>query len=132
MRSPPPPSRSVIQVEQGTKTFNFQIENFNNTNPAAAQYTDQWAMSNWGEYGTTPYPTEEDYFNTDGSSNMGAYADPATDTLIDSAIYGKHASTATTVADHLAKDVPMLFLPCADVIDAVSNKVGGTTTHSWR
>jgi peptide/nickel transport system substrate-binding protein len=116
-----------VQVQQGTKTFNFQIQNFNNTNPAAAQYTNQWAMANWGEYGTTPYPTGENLFNTSGSSNMGAYSSPTTDALINSAIYGKQASAATAVADHLAKDVPMLFLPCADVIDAVSNKVGGTT-----
>jgi peptide/nickel transport system substrate-binding protein len=114
-------------VVQGTKTFNFQIQNFNNTNPAAAQYTNVWAMANWGEYGTTPYPTEETNFKSNGSSNLGAYSDPTADKLIEAAVYGKQASAATKVADYLAKDVPVLFLPCADVIDAVSNKIGGTT-----
>lgn len=118
--------RVGIQVQVGTKTFNFQIQNFNDTNPAAAQYTNQWAMANWGEYGTTPYPTEETDFKSDGSSNLGAYSDARADKLINQAIYGKQASAATKVADYLAKDVPVLFLPCADVIDAVSNKVGGT------
>lgn len=115
-----------IQIQQGAKTFNFQIQNFNNTNPAAAQFTNQWGMANWGEYGTTPYPTEQSDFETGGSSNMGAYSSPTADRLIRQAIYGSSAAAATKVADYLAKDVPMLFLPCADVIDAVSNRIGGT------
>jgi peptide/nickel transport system substrate-binding protein len=115
-----------VQIEQQTKTFNFQIQNFNNTNPAAKQYTNVWGMANWGEYGTTPYPTEETSFRSDGSQNMGAYDDPTADRLIDAAIYGKRASAATKVADYLSRDLPMLFLPCADVIDAISGKVGGT------
>jgi peptide/nickel transport system substrate-binding protein len=115
-----------IQIEQQTKTFNFQIQNFNNTNPAAKQYTNLWGMANWGEYGTTPYPTEESSFRSNGGGNLGAYADPTADKLIDAATYGKQAAAATKVADYLAKDVPMLFLPCADVIDAISGKVGGT------
>jgi peptide/nickel transport system substrate-binding protein len=84
-------------------------------------------MANWGEYGTSPYPTEQTYFKTNGSSNMEAYSDPTADRLINAAIYGKHASAATKLADYLAKDLPVLFLPCADVIDAVSNRVGGTS-----
>jgi peptide/nickel transport system substrate-binding protein len=115
-----------IQIEQGAKTFNFQIQNFNNTNPAAKQYTNVWGMANWGEYGTSPYPTEQTYFKTNGSSNMEGYSDPTADRLINAAIYGKNAGAATKLADYLAKDVPVLFLPCADVIDAVSNKIGGT------
>lgn len=120
-----------ITVTEETKSFNFQIENLNNTNPAAGQYTNTWGMANWGEYGTTPYPTEETDFKSDGSSNMGAYSDPTADRLINAAIYGKQASAATKVADYLARDVPMLFLPCADVIDAVDNKLVGGTSNSF-
>jgi peptide/nickel transport system substrate-binding protein len=115
-----------IDVVQGVKTFNFETQNFNNTNPAAKQYTNEWGMANWGEYGTSPYPTEQTYFKTDGSSNMEGYSNPTTDKLINAAIYGKNASTATKLADYLAKQAPVLFLPCADVIDSVSNKIGGT------
>jgi peptide/nickel transport system substrate-binding protein len=115
-----------IQIQQGAKTFNFQIQNFNNTNPAAKQYTNEWGMANWGEYGTSPYPTEQTYFKTNGSSNMEGFSDPTADKLINAAIYGTNASAATKLADYLAKDVPALFLPCADVIDAVSSKIGGT------
>jgi peptide/nickel transport system substrate-binding protein len=120
-----------INITEGSKTFNFQIENFNNTNPAAKQYTNIWGMANWGEYGTTPYPTEQTYFKTNGSSNLGAYSDPTADKLINAAIYGKQTATATKLADYLAKDVPMLFLPCADVIDAVDNKLIGGTSDSF-
>jgi len=116
-----------IEISLGTKTFNYQIENFNDGNPAAAHYESQWGVANWGEYGTTPYPTEENIFNTGGSENMGGYSDRTADKLIDAAIYGTQADAATKVADYLARDVPILFLPCADVIDAVSQKVDGTS-----
>ena len=116
-----------IKIQQGTKTFNFQIENFNDTNPAAKQYTNVWGLANWGEYGTTPYPTEQTDFKTNGSSNLGAYSDRTADRMVNAAIYGKQGSAATKLADYLAKDVPVLFLPCADVIDAVNGKVGGTS-----
>ncbi len=115
-----------IEITLGTKTFDFQIQNFNDGNPGASHYENQWGVANWGEYGTTPYPTEESIFNTGGSQNMGGYSDPTADKLIDQAIYGRQADAATKVADYLARDVPILFLPCADVIDAVSSKVGGT------
>jgi peptide/nickel transport system substrate-binding protein len=115
-----------IDVVQGEKTFNFETQNFNNTNPAAKQYTNEWGMANWGEYGTSPYPTEQTYFKTGGSSNMEGYSNPTTDKLINAAIYGTNPATATKLADYLAKQAPVLFLPCADVIDAVSKKIGGT------
>jgi peptide/nickel transport system substrate-binding protein len=116
-----------IRIVPYTKTFNFQIENLNNTNPAAKQYTNTWGMANWGEYGTSPYPSGQVYFQTNGSQNMGAYSDPTADQMIKTSIYGTQASAATKLADYLAKDLPVLYLPCADVIDAVSGKVGGTT-----
>jgi ABC-type transport system substrate-binding protein len=95
-------------------------------NPANKRYENDWGAANWGEFGTTAYPTENEIFNTGGVQNFGDYSDPTADHLIHQAIYGNKASAATTVATYLAKDLPMLFLPCADVIDAVSKRVGGT------
>jgi peptide/nickel transport system substrate-binding protein len=116
-----------INIAVQTKTFNYQIANYNDGNHADKRYENDWAASNWGEYGTTAYPTENTYFNTGGVSNFGGYSDPTADRLIHQAIYGHKASVSTTIASYLAKDVPELFLPCADVLDAVSNKVGGTS-----
>ena len=89
-----------------------------------------WGATNWGEFGTTPYPTEEGEFNTGGDFNVGDYSDAQTDKLMKQAVYGNNPAVATQLADYLAKQLPMLYLPCADVVDAVSNKVGGTS-DSW-
>lgn len=119
-----------IDITLGTKTFNYQIQYFNDTNPANAKYTNTWGAANWGEYGTQPYPTQNSIFNSTGTENLGAYSDPTANKLINDAVYGSDPAAATQVATYLSKDVPMLFFPCADVIDAVSNKIGGTT-DSW-
>lgn len=118
--------RVGIDIAITDKTFNYQIQNYNDGDPADKRYENDWGAANWGEFGTTAYPTENEIFNTGGVQNFGGYSDPTADRLIHRAIYGDRASAATTVATYLAKDVPMLFLPCADVIDAVSQRVGGT------
>lgn len=115
-----------INIAIVDKTFNYQISNYNDANPADKRYENDWGAANWGEFGTTAYPTENEIFNTGGVQNFGDYFDAKADRLIHQAIYGNQASSATTVATYLAKDVPMLFLACADVIDAVSKRVGGT------
>jgi peptide/nickel transport system substrate-binding protein len=119
-----------IDISLGVKTFNYQTQNFNDADPGDSGNTNKWAVSNWGEYGTYPYPTQQPTFSSDGVSNFGGYRSPTADKLINQAIYGKSASAATSAASYMGKNVPMLFLPCADVLDAVSNKVGGTT-DSW-
>ncbi|HTW12884.1 MAG TPA: ABC transporter substrate-binding protein, partial [Solirubrobacteraceae bacterium] len=119
-----------VQVSLVTKTFNFLISNFDDANPADAHYDNTWGATNWGEFGTTPYPTEQGVFNTTGAFNVGGFSDKKTDQMIEQAMYGNDPAVATKLADYLAKDVPMLFLPCADVVDVVSNKVGGTS-DSW-
>ena len=119
-----------INISLGTKTFNYQTENFDDADPGDSGNANNWAVANWGEYGTNPYPTEQQPFGSDGTSNFGGYDSPQADRLINQAIYGTNASAATSAASYLGKDVPMLFLPCADVLDAVSNHVGGTT-DSW-
>lgn len=122
--------RVGIEVTLETKTFNFLISNFNDANPADKHFENTWGATNWGEFGTSPYPTEDNIFNTGGTENVGGYSNKTADRLIHAAIFGGRPATATRLASYLERDVPMLFLPCADVIDAVSNKVGGTH-DSW-
>ncbi len=119
--------RVGIDATIGTKTFNFEISNYDDANSADKKYENDWGMANWGEYGTSPYPTGENIFNTVGTSNFGGYSDPTADRLVTASLYGHSAAAATATNSYLAKDVPMLFLPCADVLDAVSNKIGGTS-----
>jgi peptide/nickel transport system substrate-binding protein len=119
-----------IDVTLVTKTFNYLIGSDNDADPADVHNESAWGATNWGEFGTTPYPTEEGEFNTGGDFNVGDYSDAQTDKLMKQAVYGNNPAVATQLADYLAKQLPMLYLPCADVVDAVSNKVGGTS-DSW-
>jgi peptide/nickel transport system substrate-binding protein len=116
-----------IEISIGTRTFNYQIQNYNDANPADARYENDWGAANWGEYGTSPYPTEQTIFTSDGTENTGGYRDPIADRLIHRTIFGSNGSAAPAAASYLAKQVPVLFLPCADVLDAVSNRIGGTS-----
>jgi len=119
-----------IGITLVSKTFNYLIGNDNDADPADVHNESAWGATNWGEFGTTPYPTEEGEFNTGGDFNVGDYSDAQTDKLMKQAVYGNNPAVATQLADYLAKQLPMLYLPCADVVDAVSNKVGGTS-DSW-
>ena len=58
-RSPPRPSRppgSTITLQ--TKTFNFLISNYNDQNPEAAKYTNEWGVNNYGGLFIDYYPTQ--------------------------------------------------------------------------
>jgi peptide/nickel transport system substrate-binding protein len=116
-----------IEISIGTKNFNYQTEYYNDADAADDRYRNVWAMANWGEYPSAPYYTGSTIFNSAGTENFGGYSSPTADRLINAAQYGKRAAAATAVASYLQKSVPMLFLPCADVVDAVSSRIGGTS-----
>ncbi len=46
-----------INIQLQTKTFNFLISNYNDANPAAAKYTNDWGVNNYGGLFTDFYPT---------------------------------------------------------------------------
>ena len=56
-----------IEISIGTRTFNYQIQNYNDANPADVRYENDWGAANWGEYGTSPYPTEQTIFTSNGT-----------------------------------------------------------------
>ena len=46
-----------IDIQLQTKTFNFLTANYNDANPAAAKYTNDWGVNNYGGLFTDYYPT---------------------------------------------------------------------------
>ena len=46
-----------INIQLQTKTFNFLTANYNDANPAAAKYTNDWGVNNYGGCSPTYYPT---------------------------------------------------------------------------
>ena len=47
------------QHQLSTKTFNFLTANYNDQNPAAAKYTNDWGVNNYGGIYQDYYPTQE-------------------------------------------------------------------------
>jgi peptide/nickel transport system substrate-binding protein len=116
-----------INVTFQTKTFDFLTSNYNNQNPAAKKYVNDWGVNNYGGINTDYYPTEDGVMNTTGALNMGAYADPKANQLMAQSIVSPSNAAIKNEVAYFAKQQPVLYMPVQDWITAVSKKVGGTT-----
>jgi peptide/nickel transport system substrate-binding protein len=112
-----------ITVTVAPKTFSFLIQNYNV--PAAPSKAGEWAMSTWGGFSTTPYPTMTGTFDTKGSGNVGAYSDPKTDELIRDSVHGEDRKAVRAEIEQLRSDLPVLWLPNAHTIWAWKNTLSG-------
>jgi peptide/nickel transport system substrate-binding protein len=116
-----------IDVTFQTKTFDFLTQNYNNQNPAAKKYQSDWGVNNYGGINSDYYPTQEGVMNTTGALNMGAYADPKANALMEKSTTSPSLSAIQAEVKYFAQQMPVLYMPVQDWITAVSNKVGGTT-----
>ncbi|NUR91614.1 MAG: hypothetical protein HOY71_46710 [Nonomuraea sp.] len=112
-----------ISITVAPKTFAFLIQNYNV--PAAPDKAGEWAMSTWGGFSTTPYPTMNGTFNSDGSGNVGAYDSDKTDELIQASVHGEDRQAVQNEIEHLRTDLPVLWLPNAHTIWAWKNTLSG-------
>ncbi len=82
-RSPRRPSSPPASTSRSRrKTFNFLTSNYNDQNPAAKKYVNDWGVNNYGGIFTDYYPTQDGVMNTTGALNMGGYADPKANKLM--------------------------------------------------
>lgn len=114
-----------VNVTFQSKTFNFLTSNYNNQNPASKKYVNDWGVNNYGGIFTDYYPTENGVMNTTGALNMGAYADPIANKLMNASILAPSTAAIAKEVAYFAKQQPVLYFPVQDYILAVSNKVGG-------
>ncbi|HLH65247.1 MAG TPA: ABC transporter substrate-binding protein [Solirubrobacteraceae bacterium] len=114
-----------ITITLQTKTFNFLTSNYNDQNPAAAKYTNDWGVNNYGGLFMDYYPTMDGVFNPGGGFNLGDYNDPIANKLIDTSVFGGDPKAVIAEASYLTKSLPVFFMPDGDYLLAVSNKVGG-------
>ncbi|MFC5825048.1 ABC transporter substrate-binding protein [Nonomuraea insulae] len=112
-----------MTIAVAPKTFSFLIQNYNV--PAAPSKAGEWAMSTWGGFSTTPYPTMTGTFDSKGSGNVGAYDDPKTDELIQASVHGEDRQAVQAEIEHLRTDLPVLWLPNAHTIWAWKNTLSG-------
>jgi peptide/nickel transport system substrate-binding protein len=120
-----------INIQLQTKTFNFLTANYNDANPAAAKYTNDWGVNNYGGLFTDYYPTASGVWNENAGFNTGAYSDPVANNLVDASVHGGDPSAVKTEAQYFATHIPVLFMPDQDNLEAANVKKVGGPPDGW-
>jgi peptide/nickel transport system substrate-binding protein len=114
-----------INLTLETKTFNFQIANYDDADPSDVKNENSWAVANYGGFFYDYYPASEGVFNTGGVFNAGAYSEPEADKLMKASVFSADPDAVTAEAKYLTANFPVFFMPQNDYIWAVSKHVGG-------
>ncbi len=118
-------SAAGINVSFVTKTFNFLTANYNNANPAAAKYVNDWAVNNYGGIFMNYYPTNDGLMSPGGALNMGSYNDPVATRLMAASVASASKAAIAAEVRYFSKSYPIFYMPDQDYIVAVSKRVGG-------
>jgi peptide/nickel transport system substrate-binding protein len=120
-----------INIQLQTKTFNFLTANYNDASPAAAKYTNDWGVNNYGGLFTNYYPTSSGVWNENAGFNTGGYSDPVANKLIDNSVHSGDPNAVKIEAQYFATHVPVLFMPDQDNLEAVNVKKVGGPPDGW-
>jgi peptide/nickel transport system substrate-binding protein len=120
-----------INITFQTKTFNFLISNYNNANPAAAKYTNDWGVNNYGGLFTDYYPTASGVWNENAGFNTGSYSDPTANTLINNSVHSGDLNAVKIEAQFFATHIPVWFMPDGDQLMAANFKHVGGQSDGW-
>lgn len=105
--------------------FSFLTAEYNDQNPAAGAYTDDWGVNNFGGVYTDYYPTQAGLLSLGGSLNLGGYADAKADRLMAASVTSASPLAISDEVAYLSRAYPVLYMPDQDWITAVSRKLGG-------
>lgn len=119
-----------IDITVVSKSYSFLLQNYNDQNSTAGQYTNDWGVSYFGGVGNAFYPTQEGYDGTGATTNFGGYDDPQATRLMNASVYGGKVSAVKIEARFFARNPPDFYFPNGDALYAVSNKIGGSV-DSW-
>jgi peptide/nickel transport system substrate-binding protein len=114
-----------IDVSFVTGTFGFLTAEYNDQNPAAGRYVNDWAVNNYGGALTDYYPTQQGLVGAGGSLNLGGYTDAAAQRLMAASVSSPSQSAINAEVSYLGRSYPVLYMPDQDVIVAVSSRLGG-------
>ena len=119
-----------IDVTLEAEPFSFLIANYNDENPAAGKFRNDWGVNNYGGVNTDFYPTQDGLMTPSGGLNMGAYADPRADQLMAASVAGPAGGAEEDKAvqqevAYFARHQPALYMPVQDTITAVNRRIGG-------
>jgi peptide/nickel transport system substrate-binding protein len=121
-----------INITLQTKTFNFLVSNYSNTNPANVKYVNDWGVNNYGGLFTNYYPTADGSWNHPGSGlNTGSFENPTSDALIQKSVYGTNPKAVINEVAYFAAHPPVAFMPMQDYMIAVNTKKVGGAAQGW-
>jgi peptide/nickel transport system substrate-binding protein len=114
-----------VNITLTTKTFNFLVSDYNDQNPAAKKYTNDWAVNNFGGIQFDYYPTQDGLLSPGAGFNLGDY-DNKTAIKLMLASANSNSATAVQKEDEFeSRQYPTFWMPDEDQIYAVNSKIGG-------
>jgi len=120
-----------IDITLQTKAFNFLTSDYNDNNPAAVKYTNDWGVNNYGGLFTDYYPTAAGTWNPGGGFNLGSFDDPEANTLINASVHSGSSTAIKTEAAYFETHSPVLFMPDQDYLIAVNTKKVAGPADGW-
>jgi peptide/nickel transport system substrate-binding protein len=105
-------AKAGIKITLKSSNFNYLVQNYND--PAVPKNDNAWAMSDFGGFTNSIYPTTFGVFNSTGSSNLGGYASKTADRLITASISSSNPDAVDAEASYLTQQQPGLFQPLSD------------------
>jgi peptide/nickel transport system substrate-binding protein len=127
-------ARSVgIEISLKADSFNDIVANDNNVSAPANE--NKWAMSDFGGFSDSTYPTTEGLFNTGGSYDMGSYSDPHLDKLVNASVYSSDPTAVKNELAYVTIQQPVMFQPNPDWdgndagIMAISKQISGPPAY---
>jgi peptide/nickel transport system substrate-binding protein len=120
-----------IDITLQTKTFNFLTSNYNDQNPAAAKYTNDWGVNNYGGLFTDYYPTAEGVWNIGGGFNLGDFSDPAATALMNASVHSGNSNAIKVEAAYIQTHPPVFFMPDYDYLVAVNTAKIASPPDGW-
>jgi peptide/nickel transport system substrate-binding protein len=114
-----------IDITLKAFTFNQLLQTADDNNSPGT--TNQWGMADFGGFTNILYPTSDTIFNSKGSNNFGAFADPQVDTLINNSVFGSDPSAVAKEAKYIGMHLPVIFQPERDRIWVWNKKLQGTS-----
>jgi peptide/nickel transport system substrate-binding protein len=106
-------ARSVgIEITLKGDSFNDIIENDNDV--AAPAKASTWAMSDFGGFTDSTYPTTEGLLNTGAGENLGDYNSPTLNQLINDSITSPDTTAVKNELAYVTQQQPFMFQPNVD------------------
>jgi len=106
-------ARSIgIEITLKAESFNSITADDNDVATPADE--NQWAMSDFGGFTDSTYPTTFGLFNTTGSFDMGGFSNNTLNTLITASISSTNATAVENELSYITTQQPVMFQPNPD------------------